>query len=191
MEPIRTLADYLGYKSILADVEGMIRYYARYNDDVHNDTWTSAKRRLLKTKYQSLYIGGGRKISIDSASVQKINMAFTNSFSKKGEGIDVPKYLETVTKPWYESRINNYEAGLESILPEAGTATLDTLLTAEQVAKIKHNGERAETLHQAIEQKLSGLSSIQLKEIWNSYRTQSSVQVRLMEYDAFKTHLRS
>jgi hypothetical protein len=189
MEPIRTLADYLGYKSILADVEGMIRYYARYTDDVHNDTWTSAKRRLLKTKYQSLYTKGGCKISIESASTQQINMAFANSFSKRGEGINMPDYLKTITKPWYESRIKNYEATLRSLLPSA--SSLNKLLAAEQLAKVENNSEKAEELHQTIEDKLSQCSKRELVDIWNSYKAAPGIQTGiLIEYYRFQDLLR-
>jgi hypothetical protein len=184
MEPIRTLKDYLQYKSILQDVGSLVRYYTKYEDDVHHDDWQmqNAKRRLLKTKYQTLYGKGGRKISIDSASDQQVNSAFRNAFSKRD--LKMPHYLRTITKPWYETRIKNYESRVKSILP--GTASLNELISAEYLAKTEGDHGKAEHLHDTIEKKLSSCSNEQLKELWKSYKPAGAI---LLDYSAFSSRI--
>ena len=82
MKPIRNLTGYLGYKAILSDVNELIRYYKKNQDDVHNDDWQvqKAKKRLLMTKYLSLTGKHRQKLEIETASPQRINSAFRNAF---------------------------------------------------------------------------------------------------------------
>ena len=184
MEPLHTWKDYLNYKTLLKHINDLIKYYDRYNDDVHNRIGEiqTAKRELLRTKYKTLTGLKGAKISINNATNQQINMAFKNAFSKKG--VKMEHYLKTITKPWYEVRIKNFEDRIRKISP---IAPLEQIIAAKQLAIRDNNHARADGLHKTIEQRLNQCSKKELKQIWDAYRPHIHP---LMEYAAFKDQLR-
>lgn len=185
MEPIRNLKDYMLYRSILRDVNRLVQYYEKETDDPHDHTYLVqfAKRRLLSTKYKTLDGKNGRKVSIKYASDQQINSTFRKEFSNPKESISMPEYLKTTTRNWYEIRIKNFEKNLESLLPE--TASPDSLIAAEYIAKGKNNSQRAEMMHQILDKKLKGLPANDLDRIWNTYFPQSDIVTLLKSYSAF------
>jgi hypothetical protein len=185
LEPIRNLKDYMKYRSILREVNDLILYYDEWKDDTHDHTprIQIAKRKLLKTKKPYLFGENGRKINIDNASDQKVNSDFRKAFSKPKEGLGMPEYLKTKTKDWYEKRIKDFEESLKDFLPEI--APTHSLIAAEFIAKEKHHEDRADLLHQTLEQRLSKCSQPELESIWQTYFPQSDIRSLLKSYSAF------
>ena len=185
MEPLHTWKDYLKYKTLLNHVNALISYYEKYKEDVHNNIpeVQTAKRELLKTKYKTLNGPDRTKISIENATNQQVNMAFKKAFSKKDK--EMPEYLKIITKPWYETRIRNYETKLRSMLPSA--VPLEQAIAAEQLALREHNHTRADKLHSTIEERLEACSQEELKQIWDAYKPHINI---LLQYSAFKKQIR-
>ena len=190
MEPINSYPKYLNYKTLLNYVNTLIEYYKHREYNIHNHVYElqKAKRELLKTKYKTLIGPNGKKISIDKATDQQINRVFKKAFSETH--IAIREYLKTKTKPWYETRIKNYENKLRRINPQdikPEPESLEKAIIAEEILR-KHpekeaDKEKADKLRETIEQKLEKCSKDKLGKILDAYKPNIVI---LLQYSAFK-----
>jgi len=118
------------YKKLLKYARDILSLSDLDNDFEEN--FIDAKKALLKTKYQRLYIKGGKKKNIEECSVVRINKAFKKSFL----------YLKG-TIDWYDSRIKNYE---KKIRQANGSSPITDIVGAIGLAKEEKDDSRLEYL---------------------------------------------